>query len=141
MDTGKCTLFTSLSGNMFAAIMHFLCALSLWCCLAFLIVPILFFIIEKNPEARKSCVHAILICLAIILLALLPTIVWLIILAASGGTGVFFIICTVIFALVLLMLMFVFFIIEVVCGVKALRKEPVEIPFISKVAERISHRV
>lgn len=140
MDDNRRTLITSISGNMFAAVMHGLCALSMWCSLIFPIVPIMFLFLEKNKTARRSCIQAIAVCLCNVLLSVVPTVLWLVIYWASKASGTFFVICTVAYALVLLMLCFVFFVVEAVSAIKAYRKEPVEIPYISKLADKFSQK-
>ncbi len=139
MNDNKCTLITSVSGSVFAAVMHLLCALSMWCSLIFMIVPILFLFLEKNRVARRSCIQSIIICLCDVVLAVIPTVLWLVILWASGGSGLFFTLCTVMYALVIIMLAFVFFVLEIISAIKCYRKETTDIPYIGKMVDRFDH--
>ena len=131
MEEDRCTLFSFLTGNVFAAILHILCGLSGWCCLVFPILPVILFLIEKNPRARVACLHTIVVCVVMDVLAAAPVILWLIIRAITHCSGAFYVFSTVMFAAIMLILWFALLIVEVTCAVKSLKKEPIEIPFIT----------
>lgn len=140
MEENRCTLFSFMSGNVFSAILHFICALSGWCAFVFPILCVILFLIEKEPHARIACIHTGVVCIVLDVLAFVPVVLWLIIRAITGASGVFFVFCTVMFAAIILILWFVLLIVEVTCAVKSLKNEPVEVPFITnwvlKVAEK-----
>ena len=141
MEEDRCTLFSFLTGNVFAAVLHLLCGLSGWCCLVFPLLPVLLFIIEKNPRARVACIHTVVICLVADVLAAAPIIIWLIIRAITHCSGGFYIFCTVMFAAVMLILWFALLVVQVTCAVKSLKKEPVEIPFITAWVAKIAQKL
>ena len=141
MNEERCTLFTFLTGNVFAAILHLLCAVSFWCCLVFPLLSLLLFLIERNSAARSACLHTGIISLVFAALAAIPVILWLIIRAASHANGAFYVICTVLFAAIMLILGFTLLVIEVSCAVKSLKGEPVEVPFISNWVAKLAEKL
>ncbi|MCR5808561.1 MAG: hypothetical protein K6G56_03265 [Clostridiales bacterium] len=141
MENDKCTLFTFMTGNVFAAVLHFLCAFSGWCCLVFPILPLLLLVVERHPKARAACIHTAVISLATAALMVVPLLLWLIIRAATHAAGAFYVICTVLFAAIMLILCFALLVIEVACAVKALHNEPVEVPVISSWVEKLAYKV
>ena len=141
MNEDRCTLFSFLTGNVFAAILHFLCAASFWCCLVFPVLSLLLFLIERHPEARRACLHTGVISLTFAVLAAIPVILWLIIRAASHANGAFYVIATVLFTAIMLILAFTLLIIEVACAVKSLKGEPVEVPFITNWVAKIAEKL
>lgn len=141
MNEDRCTLFTFLTGNVFAAILHLLCAVSFWCCLVFPLLSLLLFLIERNSAARSACLHTGIISLVFAALAAIPVILWLIIRAASHANGAFYVICTVLFAAIMLILGFTLLVIEVSCAVKSLKGEPVEVPFISNWVAKLAEKL
>ena len=141
MENDKCTLFSFMTGGVFAAVLHFLCAFSGWCCLVFPILPLLLLIVEKHPAARAACIHTAVISLATAALMFVPLMLWLIIRAASHASGAFYVICTVLFAAIMLILCFAHLAIEVACAVKCLHGEPVEVPVISRWVEKLAYKM
>lgn len=141
MNEERCTLFTFLTGNVFAAILHLLCAVSFWCCLVFPLLSLLLFLIERNSAARSACLHTGIISLVFAALAAIPVILWLIIRAASHANGAFYVICTVLFAAIMLILGFTLLVVEVSCAVKSLKGEPVEVPFISNWVAKLAEKL
>ena len=104
MEEERCTLFTFMSGHRFAAALHILCGLSFWCCPVFPLLSIVLFLLERNKQARISCIHTALVCVCLEVMALIPVILWLIIRGVAHASGAFYVICTVMFAAVLLIL-------------------------------------
>ena len=102
-EDNRCTLFSFMTGNTFAAVLHFICAFSGWCALVFPLFSALMFVLEKHPAARVACLHTGVISLAVAAVDFVPTLFWLIVLAATHGEGAFFVICTLFFAAILLM--------------------------------------
>ena len=141
MEEERCTMFSFMTGHVFAAVLHFLCAVSAWCCPVFPILPIVLFLLERNRIARVACIHTVLVCLVMDVLAFVPVILWLIIRACTHASGAFYVICTVLFAAVLLILGFILLIVEVTCGVKSLKKEPVIVPFITGWVAKLSEKL
>lgn len=141
MEDEKCTLFSFLTGGGFAAVLHFLCAVSGWCALVFPLLPLLLFLLERNGKARVACIHTGLVALVTAALSAVPIILWLIIRAASHATGAFYVICTVLFVGVMLIIWFALLAVEVTCAVKSLRGQPVEVPFITNWVERLAGRL
>lgn len=141
MENEKCTLFTFITGNVFAAVLHFLCAFSGWCCLVFPILSLILFVVEKHPAARVACLHTAVISLATAALMAVPLIMWLIIRAATHATGAFYVLCTVLFAAIMLILCFALLVIEVACAVKSLKNEPVEVPVITGWVEKLAYKI
>ena len=141
MEEEKCTLFSFTTGNVFAAVMHFLCAVSGWCCLVFPIFSILLFIVERNARARVACLHTAVISLAAAVLGFIPTVIWLIVFGASKGEGAFFVIVTVLFFGILLILGAVLLAVELTCGFKSLKGEPVEVPLITSWVAKIAKKI
>ena len=141
MEDERCTMFSFMTGHVFAAVLHFLCGLSAWCCPVFPILPIVLFLIERNQQARAACIHTVLVCLVMDVLAFVPVILWLIIRSASHAAGAFYVICTVLFVGVLLILGFILLIVEVTCGVKSLKREPVVVPFITNWVAKLSEKL
>lgn len=141
MDEERCTLFSFMTGNTFAAILHFLCSVSGWCCFVFPILPLILFFIERDPKARVACIHTGVVCIALDVLLIVPIILWLIIRAITHAAGVFYIFCTVMFAAIVLLLWLALLIVEVTCAVKSLKGEPVEVPFITNWVAKIADKV
>lgn len=141
MSEEKCTLFTFLTGNVFAAILHFLCAVSFWCCLVFPLLSLLLFLIERNSGARAACLHTGVISLAAAVIAAVPVILWLIIRAATHASGAFYVICTVLFTGIMLIIAFTLLVVEVSCAVKSLKGEPVEVPFITNWVSALAEKI
>ncbi|MBQ4448582.1 MAG: hypothetical protein II897_09895 [Clostridia bacterium] len=141
MDEEKCTLFSFMTGGVFAAVLHFICAVSFWCCLVFPLLSLLLFLLERNSEARVACLHTGVISLAAAVLAAVPVILWLIIRAATHAAGMFYIICTVLFVGIMLIIAFTLFAVEVTCAVRSLKKQPVEVPFISNWVRSLAHKL
>lgn len=141
MEDNRCTLFSFTTGNVFAAVMHFLCAVSGVFCIVFPLLSVIFFLLEKNAEARVACMHTAVTSLAASVLGFLPTVFWLIILGATKGNGAFFVICTIIFVGILLVIGIVLLAVEITCGIKSLRKEPVEVPFITSWVAKIAKKI
>lgn len=141
MSEERCTLFTFLTGNVFAAILHFICAVSGWCCLVFPLLSLFLFLLERNREARAACLHTAVISFATAVLSFVPVLLWLIIRAATHASGAFYVICTVLFAGVMLILFFLLLIVEISCGVRSLRGEPVEVPFITAWTAKIANKL
>lgn len=141
MEEEKCTLFSFFTGGVFAAVLHFICAVSGWCCLVFPLLSLLLFLVEKNPKARVACIHTGVVSLVTAALAVVPVILWLIIRAATHASGAFYVICTVLFVAVCLIICFTLFVIEVSCGVKSLKGEPVEVPFITNWVAAVAEKL
>lgn len=141
MEDERCTLFTFMSGSTFAAVLHILCGLSAWCCPVFPILPIILFLLERNSLARVTCVHTAVACVAVEVLAFIPVVLWLIIRGATHAAGAFYVLCTVLFVAVLLILAFVLLAVELTCGIKALKKEPVEVPFITAWTSKLAAKL
>lgn len=141
MSEEKCTLFTFLTGNVFAAILHFLCAVSFWCCLVFPLFSLLLFLIERNNTARAACIHTGVISLAAAVLAFIPVILWLIIRSACHASGAFYVICTILFVGIMLIIGVTLLVVEVACAVKSLKGEPVEVPFITNWVSSIASKI
>lgn len=141
MNEDRCTLFTFLTGNAFAAVLHFLCALSGWCCLVFPILPLFLFLLERNSAARRACLHTGIISLAAAALEFVPVMLWLIIRAATHASGAFYVICTILFVGVMAILFFLLLAIEVTCGIRSIRNEEAEVPFISAWVEKLANRL
>ena len=141
MEDERCTLFSFMTGDSFSAALHFLCAVSAWCCPVFPILPAVLFLLERNQKARFTCIHTILMCLAAEALAFVPVILWLIIRGATHACGAFYVICTVMFAAVLLIIAFLLLVIEVTCGVKCLKHEPATVPFITGWAAKLANKL
>ena len=142
MEEERCMLFSFLTGNVFAAILHFICAVSGWCCLVFPILSAILFLLERNGKARAACIHTGLISLVTAALAAVPLILWLIIRGVTHASGAFYVVCTVLFAGAAALICFALFVVEIACGVKSLKGEPVEVPFITGwvvgIAEKLS---
>ena len=141
MEDERCTLFSFMTGSTFAAILHFICAVSGWCCFVFPILPIILFLIERNPRARVACIHTGVICVVLDLLLIVPAALWLIIRAITHAGGVFYTFCTVMFAAVVLLLWLALLIVEITCAVKSLKGEPVEVPFITNWVSKIAAKL
>lgn len=141
MEEEKCTLFSFMTGNVFAAVLHVLCGLSGWCCLVFPLFPIIMFFLEKNPVARVACLHTCVVCLAMDVLSIVPAILWLIIRGITHASGVFYVFCTVMFAAIILILWFIMLAVEITCAIKCIRKQPVEVPFITGWVEKIANKI
>ncbi|MBO4562983.1 MAG: hypothetical protein J5772_05165 [Clostridia bacterium] len=141
MEEERCTLFSFLTGNVFAAILHILCGLSGWCCLVFPILPLLLFLLERNPAARAACLHTALIAFSAAVLEFIPTIIWLIIRSATHAAGAFYTICTVLYVGLLLAIWFALLAVEIACAVKSLKGEPVEVPFITAWVAKIASKM
>ena len=141
MSEEKCTLFTFLTGNVFAAILHFLCAVSFWCCLVFPLFSLLLFLVERNPAARAACIHTGVISLTAAVLSAVPVILWLIIRAATHASGAFYVICTVLFTGIMLIIAVTLLVVEVACAVKSLKGEPVEVPVITNWVSSIASKL
>ncbi|MBO4384064.1 MAG: hypothetical protein J5854_01420 [Clostridia bacterium] len=141
MEEERCTLFSFAAGNVFAAVLHFLCAVSGVWCLVFPLLSILLFLLEKNAKARVACIHTAVVSLMTAILGFLPTIVWLIVLGASKGQGAFFVIVTVLFAGIMMILGIVLLAVEVTCGIKSLRDEPIEVPLVTSIVAKIAKRL
>ena len=105
------------------------------------LLSVIFFLLEKNAEARVACMHTAVTSLAASVLGFLPTVFWLIILGATKGNGAFFVICTIIFVGILLVIGIVLLAVEITCGIKSLRKEPVEVPFITSWVAKIAKKI
>ena len=141
MEDERCTLFTFLSGNTFAGILHIVCGLSAWCCPVFPLFSAVLFLLERNTQARVACIHTALISLFTTALAFVPFIIWLIIRGIAHASGVFYILCTVMFVAVLILLAFALLIVEVTCGVKSLRGEPVMVPYITQLSAKLAEKI
>lgn len=131
MDDDRCSLFSFTTGNVIAAVLHFMCALSGWCCIVFPVFSLLIFLLERNQTSRVACLHTGIISVAAAALEFIPTVIWLICLGVSHGEGAVFVILTVLYVAVMFIIAVVLLAVEVTCGVKSLRKEPAEVPFIS----------
>lgn len=131
MDEERCTLFSFTTGWVVAAVLHFMCALSGCCCLMFPVVSALIFLLEKNPNVKYACLHTGIVSLLAAAIEAVPTIIWLIMLAIFKGQGAVFTIITVLYIGVMLMIFAVLLAVEGACGVKSLKKEPVELPYVS----------
>ena len=131
MDEDRCMLFSFTTGGVAAAVMHFLCAVSGWCCLVFPLFSLLIFLLERNQTVRVACLHTGVVSLSAAVLEAVPTLIWLIILGISHGEGALFVIVTVLYIAIMLIVFTVLLAVEVTCGIKSLRKEPIEVPFIS----------
>ena len=141
MEEERCTLFSFMTGNTFAAVLHFICSVSGWCCLVFPILPIILFLIERNSKARVACIHTGVVCIVLDVLLIVPIVLWLIIRAITKSSGVFYTFCTVMFAAVVLLLWLALLIVEITCAVKSLKGEPVEVPFISNWVAKIAAKL
>lgn len=141
IEEERCTLFSFTTGNVFAAALHFLCAVSGVWCLVFPLLSILLFLLEKNVKARVACLHTAVTSLFAAALGFLPTIFWLIVLGASKGQGAFFVIVTVLFAGIMLIIGIVLLAVEVTCGIKSLRDEPIEVPLVTSIVAKIAKRL
>ena len=141
MEQERCTLFTFMTGNTFAAVLHIICGLSAWCCPVFPLFSALLFLLERNVKARIACIHTALVSIAVSLLALVPFVIWLIIRALAHASGLFYSLCTVMFAATLLLLAFVLLVVEVTCGIKSFRDEPVSVPLITPLTAKIAGRI
>lgn len=141
MEEERCTLFSFTNGSVFAAALHFLCAVSGVWCLVFPLLSILLFLLEKNAKARVACLHTAVISLMTAALGFIPTIVWLIVLGASKGQGAFFVIVTVLFAGIMMILGIVLLAVEVTCGIKSLKDEPIEVPLVTSIVAKIAKRL
>ena len=141
MEDERCTLFTFMTGAAFAGVLHILCGLSAWCCPVFPIFSAVLFLLERNTQARIACIHTALISLAVAIMALVPTVIWLIIRSASHASGVFYVFCTIMFAAVLIMLGLLLLAVEVTCGIKSFRKEPVVVPYVTPLAAKIAGKL
>ena len=138
MEEDRCTLFSFLSGSVLAGILHVLCGLSGWCCLVFPLFSVIIFLIEKNPRVRIACIHTVVVCVVVDVLAIAPILLWLIIRGITHCAGAFYVFCTVMFAAVMLILWFALLIVEVTCAVKSIKHEPIEIPFITDWVNKIA---
>ena len=141
MEDEKCTLFSFMSGNTFAAVLHILCGLSAWCCPVFPILSLLLFLMERNGKARMACIHTAIVCLVMDVLLFIPVILWLIIRSCTHAAGAFYVICTVLFVAVLLLLGFLLLAVELTCGVKSLKKEPVVVPYITAWSAKLAEKL
>ena len=141
MEEEKCTLFSFFTGSVFAAVLHFICAVSGWCCLAFPLLSLLLFLVERDPKARAACIHTGVISLVTAAIAVVPIILWLIIRAATHASGAFYVICTVLFVAVCLIILFAHFAVELSCGVKSLKGQPVEVPFITNWVASLAEKI
>ncbi|MBQ1520344.1 MAG: hypothetical protein IIZ56_02590 [Clostridia bacterium] len=141
MEEDRCTLFSFMTGNVFAAVLHILCGLSGWCCLVFPLLSVILFLVEKNGRARVACLHTIVVCVVCDVLAFVPVVLWLIIRAITHCEGVFYVFCTVMFAAVMLILWFALLAIQITCAVKSLKGEPVEVPFITAWVAKLAAKV
>lgn len=141
MEEERCTLFSFMTGSTFAAILHFICAVSGWCCLVFPILSAILFLIEREPRARVACIQTGVVCVALDVLMFVPVVLWLIIRAITHAAGVFYVFCTVMFAAVVLILWFAMLAVEVTSAVKSLKHEPIEIPFITAWVEKVASKL
>ena len=82
-----------------------------------------------------------MISFATAVLAAFPTILWLIIRAVTHAAGAFYVICTVLFAGVLVLLFLALLAVEVACAVKCLKKEPVEVPFVTAWVAKLANKM
>lgn len=141
MEEDRCTLFSFMTGNVFAAVLHVLCGLSGWCCLVFPLFPIILFFLEKNGRARVACIHTAIISIAAAVLSAVPTILWVIIKAITHSAGWFYVFCTVMFVATLMIIWFALLVVQVSCAVKSLKNEPVEVPFITNWVAKIAAKI
>ena len=141
MEEERCTLFSFTTSFTVAAVLHFMCALSGCFALVFPVIPAVVFFLEGNPSVKLACVHTGVVALIGAALEAVPTILWLILLAVFKGQGAVFAIITLIYIGLMLMVFASLIVVEGSCGMKSLRKERVELPFITPWVMKIAQKL
>jgi hypothetical protein len=141
MEEERCTLFSFTTSWVAAAVLHFMCALSGPVCLVFPVIPAVIFMLEMNPSVKLACVHTAVVALLGAALEAVPTIIWLILLAVFKGSGAVFTIITVLYIGVMVMVFLALIAVEGACGMKTLRKERAELPFITPWVMKIAQKL
>lgn len=141
MEEERCTLFSFTTSWVAAAVLHFACALSGPVCLVFPVIPAAVFLLERNPYVKLACVHAGVVALLAAAAEAVPTVIWLILLAILRGQGAVFTIITVLYIGLMGMIFLALAAVEGACGAKSLRKEPVELPYITPWVMKIAAKL